>query len=392
MRFRIPKISSIKYRVNEFYNNLHKAYVRFWESSLVNHWIKKKVEMNDIILVGANYAPNNGIGNHIHSIQCYSNLKVELFPSDYIINRLGIYKFQKIFESKQKTISLNGNTVLHSHVYPWYIHWCYKMKMEKGLGWIHTYHAPYQSEYALNGLSEWQLEFNRVWIEVARFADVKISVSKWQQKYYQEKHAIETIYIPNGVDVVRCDSADSISFKKEIGVDEFILNVSRHDPVKNPGEFVKLAERIPSFQFVIIGPGLSIDIFEKEYGIKPPPNLLIYGEASIQTVQSAIAACSVLVSTSKKEGLPTLVLEGMAHGKPVIVSNEPGSMEAIDHGAYGLFYELGDIEDLKEKTLLAINDNSIGEKARQRVLDEYDWRIISQKLDCTYKILLNDNN
>jgi glycosyltransferase involved in cell wall biosynthesis len=83
--------------------------------------------------------------------------------------------------------------------------------------------------------------------------------------------------------------------------------------------------------------------------------------------------------------LPTLVLEAMAQAKPVVVSKEPGSMEAIDHGAYGYFYELGNLEDLKQKTLLAIHDSKIGKRARQRVLEEYDWRLVAKKLDAIYK-------
>ena len=103
-------------------------------------------------------------------------------------------------------------------------------------------------------------------------------------------------------------------------------------------------------------------------------------------VQHAIAASSCLVSNSKREGLPTLVLEGMAQSKPVVVSNEPGSMEAIDHGKYGYFYELGDIEDLKNQTLLAIEDTIKPVKARQRVLEEYDWRVVIKKLDRFYDV------
>jgi glycosyltransferase involved in cell wall biosynthesis len=185
--------------------------------------------------------------------------------------------------------------------------------------------------------------------------------------------------------VALCDQGNAINFIKKTGINNFILNVSRHDPVKNPGEFIALAQKMPEHNFVIIGPGLNNEVFLNHYKVKVPDNVFIYGPASHEEVQHAIAACRCLISTAKKEGLPTLVLEGMAHSKPVVVSNEPGSMEAIDHGAYGYFYELGNMEDLKEKTLLAINDNTIGAKARQRVLEEYDWRVVAKKLDGIYK-------
>ena len=112
---------------------------------------------------------------------------------------------------------------------------------------------------------DWQKEFNRTFIEVASKADVKISVSKWQQIFYKEKFNIDTLYIPNGVDVVKCDKANADVFYKKYGLKNFILNVSRHDPVKNPKEFVLLAQAMPEYNFVIIGNGLTKELFKEHY-------------------------------------------------------------------------------------------------------------------------------
>jgi glycosyltransferase involved in cell wall biosynthesis len=59
-------------------------------------------------------------------------------------------------------------------------------------------------------------------------------------------------------------------------------------------------------------------------------------------------------------------------------------MEAIDGGKYGYFYTLGDIEDLKNKTIEAISDKNIGDRARQRVLEEYHWKVVIKKLENIY--------
>ncbi len=354
----------------------HKYLILFWFNKINNKSTK--------VLLGANFAPNNGIGNHIHSIKQFCCTSIMLYPSDNIINKISAHQFSSILKQTKNNFLLKKDIVLHSHVYPDFIYHCERLQ-KLGFKWIHTYHAPYQKEYAKDDLLDWQKEFNNVWINTASKADIKISVSKWQQEYLKTNHNIETIYLPNGVDVNLCDKGNGDRFKKEIGFDNFILNVSRHDPVKNSGEFVQLAISMPNKQFVIIGPGLSNDIFISEYNIKVPANLLIYGPASHTKVQDAIAACEVLVSCAKKEGLPTLVLEGMAHEKPVIVSNEPGSMEAISHGKYGYFYELGNINDLQQKTILALNDTNKGQLARQRVLEEYDWKVVAKKLDQIYQ-------
>ncbi|MCF1190816.1 glycosyltransferase family 4 protein [Mangrovimonas sp. AS39] len=381
MRFRIPKFSSIVYRTREFFRNEAQRRNHKRKQAVIKNWLLKLSSKK--VWVGANFAPINGIGNHIHAIQKYSTLKIGLFPEDKVMAQMSPYHFTSILKEDFNKFEPSSDVILHSHVYPWYIHWCAKQQ-EKGIKWIHTYHAHYFDEYAENGLNDWQKEFNQVFIHTASKADVKISVSKWQQNYYEKNHGIQTLYVPNGIDVSLCDAAEGGNFKKELGVDSYILNVSRHDIVKNPGEFLRLAEIMPAHQFVIIGPGLSKDVFQTEYDLDVPINVIIYGSASHSKVQDAIAGCDVLISNSKREGLPTLVLEGMAHSKPVVVSNEPGSIEAIDHGNYGYYYELGDIQDLKNKTIKALKDEEIGHKARKRVLEEYDWRVVSKKLDNIY--------
>ena len=233
-------------------------------------------------------------------------------------------------------------------------------------------------------MKKWQDNFNKAQENEACHADLKLSVAKWQQKFLKENNNIDTHYLPNGVDVGLCDKGDSdIAFKK-LGFKDYILNVSRHDPVKNPKEFVLLAQIMPEYNFVIIGNGLTKELFKEQYKIVAPKNLSILGKMSQLEIQHFISASSVLVSTDKREGLPTLILEGMAQSKAIVVSNEPGSMEAIDDGKYGYFYELGNIQDLKNQTLLALEDTIKPEKARQRVLVEYDWRVVIKKLDRLY--------
>tara|TARA_B100000787_G_scaffold7090_1_gene5334 strand:+ start:3791 stop:4945 length:1155 start_codon:yes stop_codon:yes gene_type:complete len=382
VKFKLPKISSYVY-----YTKLNFSKVFFLIRKLFIHtkilkWIHDINKHNSIVLVGANVLKPNGVDFHIHAIQELSQTDTCLIPSDTILKKISSNNFFKNYIDKIKP---NYSSILHSHVYPNYINWCYGQKLKNpNIKWIHTYHLHYYNDHGGGEVLDWQKEFNRNFIEVASKADVKISVSKWEQILYKEKFNIDTLYIPNGVDVVKCDKANADVFYKNYGIKNFILNVSRHDPVKNPKEFVLLAQSMPEYNFVIIGNGLTKELFKEHYNTVAPKNLTILGKMSQIEVQHAIAASSCLVSTSKKEGLPTLVLECMAQSKAVVVSNEPGSMEAIDDGKYGYFYELGNIQDLKNQTLLALKDTIKPIKARQRVLEEYDWRVVIKKLDKLY--------
>ena len=379
----VRKIKSAVYHFNNIKNKINSKLAAYNEQQLVFKWLKSLRKIKPQVFIGANINKPNGVDFHIHAIHKYSQLKTVLVPADHILTKISMDVFLNKYLIQ---LDIGRSAVLHSHVYPKYIAWCQHQKSKnKSIKWIHTYHLHYFEDHANKELLDWQKEFNRVFVEVASKADIKISVSKWQQDFYKSNFNIDTIYIPNGVNVEQCDCADPTYFKKTYGLENFILNVSRHDPVKNPREFVALAQVLPNYNFVIIGNELSEILFTDYYQITPPSNLKIFGKMTQLEVQHAIAASSCLISTSKKEGLPTLVLEAMAQAKPVVVSNEPGSMEAIDSGKYGYFYTLGDIEDLKNKTLLVLEDKTIGSKARQRVLEEYDWRVVIKKLDELYK-------
>ena len=79
------------------------------------------------------------------------------------------------------------------------------------------------------------------------------------------------------------------------------------------------------------------------------------------------------------------VLEAMAQSKPVVVPDEPGCMEAVGHGEFGSIYRQDDLNDLAEKTLTVLADTQRNQGARQRVLSEYDWRVVIPQLDAIYQ-------
>lgn len=385
MRFRIPKISSIVYRVKELYFFLVSAFNLFTERLTVYCHILQLRRRRSSVWIGANYdSLTSGVGIHMHAIERYSGLKIERIPSDLLLTKIGKHEFQTNYFPLFCKYASQNLRVVHSHVYPWFIKWCREHKKD-GLRWIHTYHALYFPECNNGSLFEWQKEYNEVMLSEGRQADVCISITKYQQVLLKELYNIDTVYIPNGVDVALCDLATGERFTVQTGLSNYILSVSRNDPVKNPLEFVRLAIEMPNYSFVMIGPGLSQELFAEEYQVETPQNLVILAGMPHASIQDAIAACSVLVSTSIREGLPTIVLEGMTHAKPVVVSNEPGGMEAIGHGQYGYFYTLGDIHEMRQSVLAALQDAGKPPMARRRVLEEYDWKVVASKLDALYK-------
>jgi glycosyltransferase involved in cell wall biosynthesis len=346
-------------------------------------WLESLTREPPDVLLGANFAAYGGVRHHIRAIQQNSSLKIDLAPPGSLIESVGLHRFTGSFRERFFQLNASPMKAVHSHVFPWFIDWCRHQQIQHGVRWIHTYHLMYYPEHADGPLLPWQQEINESLINVARHADVCLSVSKWQCEELRDQHGITSTYLPNGVDVRACDRANPDRFRKKICLDRFILYVGRNDPVKNPGEFVELARRLPEETFVMIGGGLDPATVTDLWGM-PPANLMILGEMSQQEVQDAIAACLVLVVTSKREGLPTLVLEAMVHETPLVVPDEAGCMEAINYGQFGGIYRRNDLDDLEQKVLLACGHRRPNREARNCVLKEFDWAIIAPDLDRMY--------
>jgi glycosyltransferase involved in cell wall biosynthesis len=187
------------------------------------------------------------------------------------------------------------------------------------------------------------------------------------------------------VDVASCDRARAERFLHRTAARKFTLYLGRNDPVKNPVDFVRLACLLPGQSFVMAGEGLSEEVLTQEWNVDVPHNLTVLGALSHQEAQDAIAACEVLVMTSKREGLPTLALEGQVQRKPVIVPDESGCLEAVGHGERGFIYPQGNIDQLAECTLRAHRDVRNVEAIRQSVVGEYSWPVVMRKLDEIYR-------
>lgn len=101
----------------------------------------------------------------------------------------------------------------------------------------------------------------------------------------------------------------------------------------------------------------------------------------VTDVRPYLARCHVLVLPSYREGTPRSVLEAMATGRPVIVTDVPGCRETIEDGVHGFLTPVRDPAALvvAAERLLAdpAQARTMGKRARQRVEQLYDARVIA---------------
>ena len=131
----------------------------------------------------------------------------------------------------------------------------------------------------------------------------------------------------------------------------------------------------PKFEAQIAQMGLQKNFIFT--GLVPPTEVCRY-----------IALMDILVHLSLREGLPRSVVQGMAAGKPVIAYPLDGTPEVISSGTTGYLIEPHDTENLVQNINILIRNAQrryeVGQKAKERVADLFDWRRMADILEKEY--------
>lgn len=106
----------------------------------------------------------------------------------------------------------------------------------------------------------------------------------------------------------------------------------------------------------------------------------------------SMADITAIPSTARTECFSITAVESMACGTPVIVSDWPGVRVTIENNKSGLIIKPHDEKGLAEKIKYLYDNPEIlkkmGENARTRVEEKYDWEKISNQVINYYKELL----
>jgi len=150
--------------------------------------------------------------------------------------------------------------------------------------------------------------------------------------------------IQNGVDFTKFTSHDKNQVRRELGVDEqtlVFISTGSMIPRKRIDETVdafiagKPSEKA---ELWLLGDGILLDELKAKYADEK--NVKFLGKQS--QVARYLSAADVFVSSSESEGMPNSVLEAIACGLPVYLSDIPQHLEVFDNiPGCGKAYSLG---------------------------------------------------
>ncbi|MGA2192207.1 MAG: glycosyltransferase family 4 protein [Nitrospirota bacterium] len=175
-----------------------------------------------------------------------------------------------------------------------------------------------------------------------------------------------------------------------------VTMVSCLKPQKAPVDFVRVAasvlESVPGAHFVQAGDGELKDEVLKEAGrLGIEKNFHLIGWRD--DVRDIIHISDIVVLTSLWEGLPIVLMQAMAAGKPIVATAVDGTPEAVKDGVNGFLARPHDIDGMAEKVVLLLSDKGLANKmgsAGKGLASEFDEKKMLQDICTLYERLLKE--
>ena len=201
--------------------------------------------------------------------------------------------------------------------------------------------------------------------------------------------------IPNGIEYTRFSNMPtSHSFKKNYGFDgKMILFVGELSSRKGVQYLLKsmpkVLREISDTTLVIVGidRGFQSHLKVLSHKLGIGNKVLFTGSVSNERLLEAYSACDVFALPSEREGLPTVILEAMASGKPVVATNVGGNPYVIEDEVTGFLTNYADETKLADAMIYLLENDEVREKmgkdAKKRV-KEFSWEKIAEETEKVY--------
>lgn len=233
--------------------------------------------------------------------------------------------------------------------------------------------------------------------KLVKNADVVTAVSHSCAKELKREYAInkEITVLNNGVVT---NFFIPIKNKKK---EDYILYTGRLETRKGLIDFIESAKCVcrehANIKFVLTGKGTIKKYLERrinECGLKN--NFYFAGFVDQSKLLEYYQNATICALPSYYEGLPTTLLEAMSCGIPSIATDVEGSSELIKDGETGLLVPPRNPERLAEAILRLLDDEELrtrlGANARKYIVTNYDWELITDKIEEIYINMIKNSN
>ena len=175
----------------------------------------------------------------------------------------------------------------------------------------------------------------------------------------------------------------------------FLANLNRRKGIFTLLEaFVLVRERIPEARLTVAGGGAEYAIVSKQIADMGLTNSVeMVGEVARASVPALMAKHSVYCLPSYGEPFATSVLEAMACGRPVVITNA-GGLPSVVSEAGGRLATPRDPNTLAEALVEVLGSrtlqDSMGKHNRSIMVERFSWSRVADRLEQIYRVVLQE--
>jgi glycosyltransferase involved in cell wall biosynthesis len=147
---------------------------------------------------------------------------------------------------------------------------------------------------------------------------------------------------------------------------------------------LRLAPRISGLTLTIAGPGAPAEKVMGFFGPELAAHVEVRPVIAAGSMQELYAEHDIFVFPSLMEGLPSVLLEAMAGGMPVITANTCGMPDVVKDGVNGVLVPPADAVALENAIARLAESEPLRQKlgsAAQESMKPYQWSSAAQKLE-----------
>jgi glycosyltransferase involved in cell wall biosynthesis len=192
------------------------------------------------------------------------------------------------------------------------------------------------------------------------------------REFFEMKKRIsaDIYWQPSGID--RCFLESACVERKRSDV----ISVCNLLPVKNVQLILDVAEKLPAFTFRIVGDGPLKDQLESACYKRGITNLEFVGSLDAPQVARSMSESKVFLLTSLLEGTPTVIMEAMACGLPVVTTDANEFSAFLCEGENGYVVADLDVDSLVLKLEHLLGDHALRQSIavnNRAKADSFEW-------------------
>jgi glycosyltransferase EpsD len=238
---------------------------------------------------------------------------------------------------------------------------------------------------------------------LSKYTDCLITINEEDYNIAKNKFYAKDVRLVNGVGIDLNKFSpllkeEKIKLRNEYGYSEkdFILFYAGElNNNKNQELLFKVVEKlkmkIPNIKLLLAGKGDKLKEYEEmvaKMGLEDKVIFLGYRK----DIHKLLQISDVAVSSSKREGLPVNVMEAMATGLPLVVSNCRGNKDLVKNEVNGYVIDLNNVEDFADAIYSIYTDEILYKKFSEASLDlirKYSLENVTKDMEKIYiKLML----